>query len=445
MARAFLFVLALLSAVLGYLMDNVWLLYAAGALFLLALIVLLTLAAKRRRRRAAQEQRAAAVATSREEELRALGITEIRPRSAARAPEPEPVQPEPVEDEPAWEDEPTWEDEEVSGGAAATPEDGPLPERTPEPARAPAAEPSEPRPPLAFGAREESPFWQDQSPTAVKSLLRALWAATEVQTVALFHRQRTEYDLLLTLSHVPFTVPEGRSPAAGHFLGAVSPDRPVTVLEGSDPLVRKLPYYRKAPHVGAVAVLPVPGLPQPVFLVADLPPDQPAFSERQRALLLRFAEMLGAMLAQPSEEPSARAVPTRRAIIQEEMNRARAEGRPLALALAYRTDAEDLAEQGPDAVASAERELRLLLEDVTQDGRVERFGEMMAGAFLHADADAIEDWAERVHARADAANAPLAVGIARLGDRHADADALRADAANALQEAVLGQEPVVIG
>lgn len=429
MARAFPFALALLSFVLGSMMDHVWLLYAAGALLLMALLVLLGLAARRRQRRRAQEQRPAAAPGTREEDLRDLGITDIRPRTAPRAPEP--AEPKPIEAA-----------EEVSGGAAATPEDGPLPERAPEPE--PAAEAAG-AVPLAFGAREESPFWQGLSPTAVKSLLRALWAATELQTVALFHRQRAEYDLLVTLSHEPFTVAEGRSPAEGHFLGAVSAERPLTVLEEGDPLIRRLPYYRKAPHVGAVAVLPVEGQAEPVFLVADLPPDQPAFSERQRALLLRFAELLGALLAQPAEEPGARAIPTRRAIIQEEMSRARAEDLPLALALVYRTDAEALAEQGADAVATAERELRLLLEDTTPEGRVERFGELMVGAFLHAEADAIEAWAGRVEARAEEQATPLATGVARLSAHHADADALRADAANALQEAVLGQRPLVIG
>ena len=39
----------------------------------------------------------------------------------------------------------------------------------------------------------------------------------------------------------------------------------------------------------------------------------------------------------------------------------------------------------------------------------------------------------------------LVIGIACLGEHHADADALRADAANALQESLAVEQPVVIG
>ena len=151
------------------------------------------------------------------------------------------------------------------------------------------------------------------------------------------------------------------------------------------------------------------------------------------------------MLAQPEDATSnQRAAPTRRSIIADEMARAREAERPLALALVYRTDAETIAERGPDAVVAAERDLRLHLEDLTPKGRVERFSELVYGAFLYEDSAAIEAWVQRVRTRGTESGLPLVAGVARL-DAHRDPDELRADAFNALQLALAEREDYVIG
>ena len=468
MARVLLPALAVIAAVIGYLMDNLLLLGIAGAVLLLALLMLMVLAVKRRRRRAASERQREEAAASRESELRSLGISDIRPRQAASdAPhahhdveedgwnlavaddfeaelDPEA---EVVAADEAWGDA---DREEVFYDATADEDDvPPLADEAAEPVASPAPAAGrrvEPVPTLQ--SRDDSPFWRVHSPTAINSYLRALWAATEVQTVALFSSDRSgnAYTLEAALSHSPAVRREGRFAAADHLASQVSLDRPITVLEENDPLIRALPYYRQPVHVGGVAVLPVRDEQgQPVFLVVDLAPDQVSFTERQRTLLLSYASLLGTMLAQPEDaEANLRSIPTRRSIIAEEMNRARKQEQPLALALVYRADAEHVAEDGPDAVAAAERELRLHLEDHPHHGRIERFGEQMYGVFLHEDVDALEAWADDVRDRAADKGLPLAIGVAQLGERHADADALRADAANALQEAVAAQEPVVI-
>ncbi|MDX1530967.1 MAG: hypothetical protein R3362_05535, partial [Rhodothermales bacterium] len=283
------------------------------------------------------------------------------------------------------------------------------------------------------------------SPTAVASYLRALWAATEVQTVALFASDGGHaFTIEAALSHSPAVRREGRFDGE-LFLDAVSPERPMTVLEEGDPLLRDLPYYKSGVHTSAVGVLPVAVAEgTEVFLVVDLPPDQPAFTERQRTLLLGFADLLGQMLALPPEERPAQAPPSRRSIIAEEMARARAEGRPLALAIVYRPDAEAVEQEGPAAVAAAERELRLHLEDLVRDGRVERFGEQMYGVFLYEEPAQLERWAGRVRTRAADEGIPVAIGIARLADHHTDADALRADAVNALQVALADERPFAV-
>ena len=61
-------------------------------------------------------------------------------------------------------------------------------------------------------ARDDSPFWRVHSPTAINSFLRALWAATEVQTVGLFSTDagRKYYTLEAALSHSPAVRREGR-------------------------------------------------------------------------------------------------------------------------------------------------------------------------------------------------------------------------------------------
>ncbi|MEM1042698.1 MAG: hypothetical protein AAGI91_08725 [Bacteroidota bacterium] len=424
MARVFTPALAVIAATLGYLMDNVWLLGIGTALLALALLTLLVLAGRRRRRRAAAQQREASIPT-REEEMRSLGISNIRPKGQA-PPAAEP------DSEPA-------EEVEVSGGAAATPEDGPLPERRP-PARRP-----ETAPPPVLDAREDSPFWRTHSPTAITSLLRALWAATDVQTVALFSTDASGTTLEAALSHNPAARRDGRFPAGNAFLDAILPSPSLTVLGADDPLLRAMPHYRRPVPLGGSAVLPVCDLDDgPVHLVADLGPDHKGFTERQRGLLTQYAGLLGAMLAEP-EEAAPSAVPTRRSIIAEEMGRARDLERPLALALVYQSDAERVDQQGPEAVAEAERVLLRHLEDVSRGARVERFGELMAGVFLAQADEGIEAWAARVRARAGAEGLPLVTGIARLTPQHRDADALRADAANALQEALAAEEHHVIG
>ena len=466
MARVILPALAVIAAVIGYLMDNLLLLGIAGAVLLLALVMLLVLAVKRRRRRAAAERQRESSASSREAELRSLGISDIRPRQTSSTTDAAPPSHDVEEDgwnlavaddfeaeldadaqaeravDEAWGDD---DHDEVMFDAEAEEHD----DRGEEAAVTPAASGGrrvEPAP--ALQARDDSAFWRVHSPTAINSYLRALWAATEVQTVALFSTDRSgkTYTLEAALSHSPAVRREGRFAAADHLASQVSLDRPITVLEENDPLIRALPYYRQPVHVGGVAVLPVrDDQGQPVFLVVDLPSDQVSFTERQRSLLVNYAGLLGSMLAQPEDaEANLRSVPTRRSIIAEEMDRARADERPLALALVYRADAEAIAEDGPDAVAAAERELRLHLEDQPDYGRIERFGEQMYGVFLHDDHAALESWADDVRARASDKGLPLAIGVAQLSARHADADALRADAANALQEAIAAQEPVVI-
>ncbi|MDX1531461.1 MAG: hypothetical protein R3362_08035, partial [Rhodothermales bacterium] len=97
MTRLLLTALAAIAAALGILMDNLWLLVAAGVLFLAAVLTIVWLAAKRRRRRRGPSEYDGP--NSREEELRSLGISDIRPKGAATG-APPPVEDDGADDEP---------------------------------------------------------------------------------------------------------------------------------------------------------------------------------------------------------------------------------------------------------------------------------------------------------------------------------------------------------
>lgn len=436
----------------GVLMENTLLLAAAGGLFVLALLALGYMAMRRSARRRQQQQ--ARSERSREEELRELGLSEVRPRTPRSSEDRSRARSEPAPtlatttapEEPAAPPEarepaltPGHVDE-LAGGAAASPES--WPENHRESAYDPEVEPVREDSAAVLNTTDDHPFWQKHSPTTITSFLRACWAATEAQTALIAAAEADgSYTLLSVRSHHPSVRAEGRL-AADSFLSVASEDRPLTVLEANDPLVRDLPYYRTRMNVGGVAILPVPADGSSVSLAVDLPPDHPGFTARQRKLLLGFADLLKMLMAHPTEEPQARGVPTRRQIIAEEMERARRDDHPLALALVYRADAEAVATHGATAVAEAERGLRLLLEDLVQHGRLERFGELMFGAFLHEDKSTLATWAARVQEQAGANGYRVGIGIARLGS-HRDADELRADAANALAEALQRREVVV--
>src|SRR6056297_363247 len=154
MARVILTALAVITAVLGYLMDNIVLLGLAGAFFVLALLTLAALAIKRRGRRREAERQREIRAASREEELRSLGISDIRPKTSSG---PRPAAPDDAPPTPAAEDTEDDTETEVSGGAAATPEDGPLPEHTHEPSPETATPRPEPRPEPMSEAAEPAP------------------------------------------------------------------------------------------------------------------------------------------------------------------------------------------------------------------------------------------------------------------------------------------------
>jgi len=329
-------------------------------------------------------------------------------------------------------------------------------------------------PPLPHVA-DESPLWAQGSAIAIKSLLESLYAALGAQSVALLHHEADRgtlgVDVLICRSEDRRTA---AFPAAANALLHVPDDGSISVL---DPDVFRALRFHAEPEttVGRAAAVRVPAA-LPTLLVVDVPPGRTAFARIHLDLLGDYADLLGGLLrtggdaaaeepAAPQETPAfegdlfvppppsgdgagdeaaaavAEAPPRKRSeIIAEEMAAARAEAYPLAFALVVADNSEAVATAGPEAVAEAEAALFARLEAVPGTGRVERFGELLAGVFCYTDAVGAEGWATRVQS----AGAPVFIGAAVLAERHHGPEDLRNDAATALQEAYERQEACVI-
>ena len=368
--------------------------------------------------------------------LRSDGILEIRP--VVRKPAPPPDADAPPSDEPAAAAPQVAPEPDVSGdGALAPPE--------------PAAEADEPDEILAASPR---------SP-AVAALLQSARAALGAQTVALFWHDAeddsfapdaTEAEPAGAFVLDALDTDHGAVQCTGRFrataaLADVPADANVVLSGGA---LAALGYYA-APEadLGHAAAIPVPLVDGPTtFLVADRPAEHAAFDADRLALLVAYAGLLADLLAldppaewAPHGEPARTGPPrTRREIIAEEMDAARQDGRPLALALVYRADAEEVAAQGARAVEQGERRLRSRIERATPEGRIERFGELMFGVFMAASGEQIEEWAEELHTAPlpegmDGVAPPLHLGAVVMTDAHDDPEAFRAAATRALEEA----------
>ncbi|HLA64702.1 MAG TPA: hypothetical protein VK610_09765 [Rhodothermales bacterium] len=265
-------------------------------------------------------------------------------------------------------------------------------------------------------------------------------------------------------------------PASGNALHRVPADRSISLLE-TDAFGALRYHLRPEGTVGHAAAIAV-GADARHLLVADRGADETPFASTQLDLLGDFSDLLSRLLGgaprsatpgapaeadddldavmaartrpegsdadpladaldadapeadTPDEDAAVPEPPTRRAIIEQEMDDARADGRPLALALVIPRGADALDDEG-EGLAADEGALLDRLRAVEGSDRVERFGDLMFGVFGAFTAAEAEDWADRL----EADGPPLHIGIALLDERHQDPDDLRADAAAALQEA----------
>lgn len=442
MIRILFMLLAFVAALLALLLQQPFLYGLAGAFLVVVLILVITsLRRRQKRHRKAQDALSRpepAAATRPEEDLSSLGILEIRPKGRVRAAAvpgigesraPEPRLAERPQAEPAAEES----------------EKPPAPAE-PNGARSPAGR-------LAVKERLPSVHAVDTQPDApyaalMLPYLQALRIALDAQTVCLIRHEdiALHYHLEAIVSQNAYARSGGSFTTVAPLLNASEARRAVTVRrvgENGIPAAN-LGYYREPIAVRQVAMAPIPRRGDPVvfFLLADTMQEGVLGTPHARTILADFARLLGTLMEAPPPEEGAdvtEQIRPRRDIIAEEMEKARAHRRPLALALAYLNQSEARADEGAEAVAEAEEALLSYLQKATRQGRVERFGELTFGIFYNAPVADVEAWAMRLQAELAERTGPLeggiSIGIAMLQDRHTHPDALRADATSALSEA----------
>ena len=494
MTRLLLVLLAALTAVIGYLTAFSWL-YIGAVAFLLGALGLAVRDLLRehdflrkydflREHHVEQHEAPPGAEAPRagEEELRSLGIMEIRPQQQTASDETDPAAEAPPPEEAEAPHQKARPHDDVSSKRKA--------EKAPETAGE--AGPEEP----GRDHRSTNKTSPPEKDDVLHALVHAVRLAVGARTACLLAQEELALSYRIEALDSAADAPPARTPGTSFstdaaLLSASAARQPVTrvpVGSGDQGLsTSHLGYYQHPDALGpertpaAVALVPVPLPDSPTmhFLLLD---DPRAASEGQDTLLERFAALFAQVVA-PAEDvslpsagpassdsassPSApsldetrvnaaqtppaengRAMSSdgdprpRREIIAEEMERARAGGHPLALALVYLNRAEAVAERGgAQEVEAAERALRARLRQaIPSDGRVERFGELTYGVFLpHKRADA-EQWAvafeEELAEASDPLEGGVSLGLTVMRDSDQSPEALRENATHALREAV---------
>ncbi len=388
------------------------LLYGLAAAFLVG-AVLAHLFGMRSTHRAEQETFARPASQSPEDELRELGIVEIKPK------------------------------ERIGKSAPAAGPNG-LAEAAAE------AEPAvRKRPHESSEAAPKSLAWRNKE--VIMPYLNSLQGAIEAHTVCLLRRDpdARRYHIEAVVSRNAYARSQGHFSAAEPLMLAESAGTQVVSHRvgerGISP--QSLGYYIEPIAVRQVLMTLVPHREdgEVYVLLADSMEEGGLGSTRKQSLLSQFAGLLRSVLeahaeeAAPDGSPEAPAPRPRREIIAEEMEKARAEGVPLGLGLVYLCRAEEVAAEGAQAVAAAEEQLeRQLQQALPPEARMDRFGELTYGLFFNADAAEIELWALELKSGLDAGEGALqggvAVGIAMMREEHHHPEDLRSDAYAALQE-----------
>ncbi len=497
--RLLFVLLAIVAAVLAFLMETAWLYLVAGGLLLVALGLLGTSIWKNY-----QKSQRAMRSSERSEadELRALGITDVRPR-AKKAPELKTSEETPAEEHVAEEHvgkerEHVPQEHVAEAPPAARPRRSEAAVAGPPRAAAPQAEAdtADEAQEDEGAAHEGAAHVEDKAhvegiehvveaaPALLLPYLRALQAALGAHTVALMRQEDVglEYGIEGLVSTCGRAQRGGQFSAPEALLTAGMSRREATLVEVGPEEGALLGYYAApAPPVRQVVLAPVP-LAHPAttyFLLADA--TAPGFAhDRAEALAARFADLLGFALRTVPEaramlerlavaEAGAEAMPFNGAatasttpqdvdvdgagverededemqprwqITGEEMERARRDDAPLALALAHLNRAEELTRRAPDELAAAEEALYDRLRAEVPEARIEPFGELVYGLFFRRPVDEVEEQAMRLQRALDEGDGALAggvsIGLAMMRDRHADPNALRDDATTALREA----------
>lgn len=450
--RTLLIGLAIVIAVLAFVLDQVWLYWAAGALLVAAVVVVVS--RMWRRYQEAVRFREKGQSGPHHTELSDLGILEVRPRTDA------PDDEAPADEEPA---------EPARSASGASEADAPAPEASSAPPEVAVSEPVPADEPDAANA-DDTPASSEATPSEEQAAgnkhasgepalqavldpyLQALRAAVDSHTACLLVQEDVmlTYRIAALSSHSTAVHTDGTFETDRPLLSASMSQQAITVRsvgdEGVDPAL--LGYYEQTPAVAQIALAPVPtpSAASTYFLVIDAA-DTHLQQPRSKKIITHFAELLGVLIEAdgadeppaptPSPDSEAAAKPRpRREIIAEEIDEAQRASEPLALALVHLNRAEGLAQQGKEVVDEAEASLRARLERSAPRSRVERFGELTFGVFYNGDVVDVEPWAERLQEEMAGIDGLLAggvsIGVAMLRDETQSPEALRENATEAL-------------
>ncbi|QXD14653.1 hypothetical protein GQ464_014645 [Rhodocaloribacter litoris] len=454
MIRILMFILAIVAVVLAVVLKEPLLFVIAGGLVLGALLAFVALLRRRHRRMKVQY---APPAREGDDELKALGILEIRPKASEARPGPHLQQEAGVPDVmPAATPEHAGmpgarggEPPEQERAAEAVPGTGGTPATDDRGIEAEAEEDMvievRKKDPERYVAVEAAADGYEED--VLLPVLHALRSALKATTVCLLRQE----EIALRYHIVAIVSRNGYARGPGSFSTRIpllpAGEAPVWVrrVHESDLPAKSLGYYREPIAVRRVAVAPVQGgatghvtRPNAFFLLADAMDERVFETPRAQALLLRSADLLGVLLdgRLPPSVPASAPRP-RREIIAEEMAQARMRRHPLVLALVYLEGGERLRAASEGDIEQAEVALKGQLHEAVPTARIERFGELMYGVFYREPLDDVESWALGLQERLDAAgfDGKVYVGVALLQERHRTPDDFKAEATAALYEA----------
>jgi hypothetical protein len=362
-------------------------------------------------------------------------------------------------------------DEAEAPPAAAPPPAAPAPH--PAPDRLAPEVPAEPAAERATPAREGT----TAGSPVVAPFLQAARAALGAHTVCLLVQADMDwtYRIAAIASRATDVATAGTFETQRPLLTAGMSQQPVSIVRLSEASRNDLRYYDAAPppiHHLALAPVPRPAEPETYFLLADALDGHDLNTNRVRTLLARFAELLSVLLAHepaahdpfgfdelfdateadprtPALDEDDEPPRPRSEIVAEEMERAYVQGQPMALVLVHLNEAEALAREGEATVREAEIAFDARLRDAAPAGsRVERFGELTYGVFLHGAVADVEAWTQSLQADLDRATGLLyggaSIGASMFASRHDTPDALRRDATVALREAYDSGATVIV-
>lgn len=290
-------------------------------------------------------------------------------------------------------------------------------------------------------------------------VLRSLRTGMNAYTVCLLRQEESplRYHVEAIVSQNSYARGQGSFGANEVLLKGLKVLTPVIYQKvGTDGYpIKNLGYYHEPISVRQVAMIAVTALDSetPYLLVVDSMEDGGLEFESAGVLLEQYAKLFATLLEcaasgdldhdEMLSEPK-----KRREIIDDEMKRARIEAHPLALALVYLNRGESLGERGVTEIHELETAFEARIRAVTDDGRVEQFGELTFGVFYRGEFDQVASWASRLQTsfvdERGRLQGGVSVGVAMMNSRHKGPDDLRSDATAALQEAFESGECTIV-